>query len=110
MDTKTHEWGSVLFRRSLCMVLLVMMGSCSGFSPALQSKGMIVSPTYLSRFSRGGSLSTLWYMGSDNKYHYFCHRVKMITRYRIPRTELEWRDEFPFGSRQWVFCSPQFDS
>ena len=62
------------------------------------SKGEVVTPEYLSRYEGGGSLSTLWYAGSDNEYHHFKHFVKTSTKYRISKNDLNWEAEFPLKS------------
>jgi hypothetical protein len=87
--------------------ILVLVG-CSGGLPALAPGGYVVQPSYLGQFTSGGSLSTLWYRGSDSRYHYFSHLVKVTTNYRVRRSELkiEADDEFPFGSKTPVFASP----
>ena len=59
-----------------------------------------VSPAYLARFEGGGSLRTIWYRGSDERFHYFDVMHKTTTRYRIQKTELDWEREFPYGSRR----------
>ncbi len=48
-------------------------------------------------------MSTLWYLGSDKKYHYFAHYVKVSTRYRVRREELHFPNEFPYKSQKSVF-------
>jgi hypothetical protein len=48
-------------------------------------------------------MSTLWYRGSDKKYHYFAHYVKVSTLYKVRREELHVPDEFPYRSRDPVF-------
>ena len=48
-------------------------------------------------------MSTLWYRGSDQTYHYFAHYVKVSTFYRIRRQELHIPDEFPYKSKDPVF-------
>ena len=75
----------------------VLLSSCSGLIPSPFTSS--TSPTELARLEGGGSLSTLWYQGSDSNYHYFVHLVKTSTRYRIPRNELHWEDELPAKSR-----------
>lgn len=65
----------------------------------------MVTPAYLAEYSGGGSMSTLWYKGSDLKYHYFDHFVKVRTRYRIKRSDLSWPQEFPLGSRDPIYVS-----
>ena len=53
-------------------------------------------------------MSTLWYHGSDTKFHYFSHLCKASTRYRIRRSEVPWPDEFPHNGRPPVLASPYF--
>jgi hypothetical protein len=78
-----------------------VVGGCSGGLPALAPGGYVVQSSYLGQFTSGGSLSTLWYRGSDSRYHYFSHLVKVDTKYRVRRSELtlDPADEFQFGSR-----------
>ena len=47
-------------------------------------------------------MSTLWYLGSDSRYHHFSHLFKTTTRYRVKREDLEWPGEFPLGSEESV--------
>jgi len=61
-----------------------------------------VSAQDLQQFRHGGSMSTLWYRGSDKKYHHFAHFVKFSTLYRVPRQELDISDEFPLKSEDAV--------
>ena len=69
----------------------VAMTSCA--SPG----GKVVSVERLARFEGGGSLSTLWYYGSDQDYHYFSHLWKSSTRYRIRHDEFSWKHDRTFS-------------
>jgi hypothetical protein len=82
-------------------MLIVLSAGCSGFIPSL-SKGEVVRPSYLLQFCGGGSLSTLWYLGSDDSYHYFAHYVKSSTNYRVRRVDLKIPFEFPYKKREAV--------
>lgn len=84
-----------------------LAASCSGIVPGL-GQGAVVSPDHLARYSRGGSMSTLWYHGSDAQFHYFSHFCKVSTRYRIRRLDMHWPGEFPLDGRQAVLASPYF--
>jgi hypothetical protein len=90
------------------LIAVASFGGCSGGLPALAPGGYVVQPTYLGQFTSGGSMSTLWHRGSDSRYHYFSHFVKVSTNYRVKRFELmlEPDKEFPFGSKDPVFASP----
>ena len=98
--------------RGICLLVglsvVVSFAGCSGGLPALAPGGYVVQPAYLGLFTSGGSLSTLWYRGSDSRYHYFSHLVKVSTNYRVKRSELmlEPDDEFSLGSKDPVFASP----
>ena len=81
---------SLLFR--LAALGLCCLAACSG------SQGRVVSPEYLAGYEGGGSLSTLWYQGSDEHYHHFRHLNKQSTPYRIRRSDMPWPGEFPLGS------------
>lgn len=83
-------------------VLLLLFSGCSGFLPNVGA-GPVVSSSEVAQFHGGGSLSTLWYLGSDKKYHYFEHYVKVGTRYRVRRDELQVPDEFPYKTKDAVF-------
>lgn len=73
------------------MIMAAMaMTSCS--SPG----GRVVSVERLARFEGGGSLSTLWYYGSDKDYHYFTHLWKSSTPYRIRHDEFSWSPDRTF--------------
>ncbi len=75
-----------------------IVSGCSGFLPSSLSRGgQVVSPDYLAQFEGGGSLSTVWYLGSDDEYHYFVHYVKIATKYRINKKNLPWSNEHPLG-------------
>ena len=99
-----HEQSNDLFSAVKIMLIIALIfgvSACSGFLPSSLSKGgKIVSPDYLAQYEGGGSLSSLWYRGSDDKYHYFVHYVKISTRYRILRDKLVWMDEFQIGNNQ----------
>ncbi len=86
----------------LVLVCLFLSG-CSGFLPSTSFRGRVVTPSYLAQFRGGGSLSTLWYLGSDKKYHYFAHYVKVSTSYRVRREELRIPDEFRYKSKESVY-------
>ena len=87
---------------------LVCLAGCSGLLPSLPGAGPVVTPAYLARYAGGGSLSTLWYEGSDTKYHYFNHYVKVRTRYRIKRSDFIWKTEFPRSSREPALVQREF--
>lgn len=78
-----------------------LMVGCSGVIPTLVPRGYIVKPSHLSQFTSGGSLSTLWYLGSDSRYHYFSHLCKVTTNYRVKRSDLvlNKEDEFEFKTK-----------
>lgn len=88
----------------LCLGFWGMLLGCgySGGFPSLSPKGYIVKPSHLSQYTSGGSLSTLWYRGSDSNYHYFSHLVKVSTNYRVKRENLTLsnEDEFKIGSQK----------
>jgi len=63
-------------------------------------KGRVVTPEYLARYEGGGSLSTLWYRGSDTTFHHFSHLHKISTPYRVKRSEMPWPNEFALGSQE----------
>ena len=90
------------FARVLPLVAALLLCGCSGLTPSI-TKGRVVSPAYVKKFCGGGSLNTLWYRGSDQEYHYFAHFAKASTHYRVPRSELQMPDEFPFKSKDPVF-------
>ena len=80
-------------------LVLVLASGCSGLLPnPFEGGGKIVSVEYLSKYEGGGSLSTLWYRGSDNKYHYFTHYVKASTKYKVYGEDLKWDNEFRINS------------
>jgi len=97
--------------KALRGVLLAAAGAvlsgCSGIV-TVPGYAATVRPAFLQQYSRGGSMSTLWYEGSDAHYHYFRHLFKVSSAYRIRRSDLQWPEEFPKGSRKPVYCSPQF--
>jgi len=53
-------------------------------------------------------MSTLWYRGSDARYHHFSHLYLVSTKYRIKRSNLTWPREFPLDARDPVLASPFF--
>ena len=84
-------------------ILIVFLSGCSGLVPDIPlTRGKVVSPEYLAKYEGGGSLSTVWYLGSDNKYHYFVHLVKAKTKYRIKKESLNWGLDYPYRSKQSV--------
>jgi len=66
----------------------------------VSTKCRIVTPEYLAGFEGGGSLLTLWYEGSDDRYHYFNRLHKVTTRFRVLREDMNWENEFELGSRE----------
>jgi hypothetical protein len=96
------NWAFPLALNPLVCIIAV---SCSGAIP-LPGKGEIVSPSHLARYSNGGSISTVWYCGSDRHYHHFRHLFKTSTRYRVRRTDMAWPKEFPCGKKPDVLASP----
>lgn len=83
----------------LLPIIAFLGAGCSGLLPnPFDGGGKVVSVEYLSRYEGGGSLSALWYKGSDEQYHYFAHYVKVSTKYRIPREDLVWENEFKINS------------
>lgn len=79
----------------------------SGIFPAFSPRGYIVEPSSLCQFTSGGSLSTLWYRGSDSRYHYFTHLFKARTHYRVKRSDLtlEEKDEFELDTKENVLLT-----
>lgn len=84
------------------ILICLLASACSGLIPGFSSEGKIVSPSYLAQYRGGGSMSTLWYRGSDAEYHYFAHYMKVSSLYRVPREELQVPGEFPYKSRKSV--------
>lgn len=82
----------------------VLVG-CSGVFPSLGA-GPVVAPAELDQFTGGGSMSTLWYLGSDARYHHFSHLFKTTTRYRVKREDLDWQPEFPLDTEKSVLVGP----
>ncbi|WP_440224236.1 hypothetical protein ACQQ2N_03215 [Dokdonella sp. MW10] len=82
---------------------LIIATGCSGFMTSVRG-GSIVSPQHLAQYRGIGSISTLWYLGSDTGYHYFAHYVKVSTGYRVRRQDLAIPDEFAYRSRPATFA------
>jgi hypothetical protein len=83
------------------ILIALLLSGCSGLMPDVPfAGGKIVSPEYLSRYEGGGSMSTIWYYGSDDKYHYFSHLVKASTKYRVLKEDLDWEIDFPYKSER----------
>lgn len=95
----------------LLLLIAMLICGCSGLTPSI-SKGRIVSAQEIARFRGGDSLSTLWYLGSDDEYHHFAHFVKLSTRYRVARSELQLPNEFAYKSKNPVHVdnSPKWNS
>jgi hypothetical protein len=79
-----------MIRNIAILILMLMAASCTS------QNGRVVTTERLSRFEGGGSLSTLWYYGSDGEYHYFRHLWKSSTPYRVKQGEFEWQPEVEF--------------
>lgn len=92
---------------SVLLVLICggLVTGCSGVFPSLGA-GPVVAPMELNQFTGGGSMSTLWYLGSDRRHHHFSHLFKTTTRYRVKREELDWQPEFPLHSEESVLVGP----
>ena len=51
-----------------CLFLVaisLLLSGCSGICPSASFGGHVVSPTHIAQFRGVGSMSTLWYRGSD---------------------------------------------
>lgn len=80
-------------RAAVLLAFALFVTACSGFLPS-RPGGKIVPPETLHQYAGIGSMSTLWYLGSDKKFHHFSHLVKVQTRYRVRRSDLDWTPEF----------------
>ena len=78
-------------------VATALSGCYSGFTIAQMGDGKLIAYEELRKFD-SGSLSTVWYQGSDEEFHYFVHFIKTSTRYRVRKEEVEIVKEFPKGS------------
>lgn len=79
------------FHNMKIMHLAALAGLGSLVAGCAHPQGRVVSPEWLSGFEGGGSLSTLWYYGSDGRYHHFRHLWKTVTPYRVKQDGFEWR-------------------
>ena len=80
------------------LLIATAFGGCySGFTVAQIGDGRIIAYEELRKFDQG-SLSTVWYQGSDEEFHYFIHYIKTSTRYRVRKEEVEIQREFPKGT------------
>ena len=61
-----------------------------------------ISKTTLESMPIGGSLATIWYEGSDEKYHYLKHLFKMTKFYKIKKTTVSLGFEFPYKSQSAI--------
>lgn len=91
-----------IFKTYWVIFLAASFSGCSGLIPSPFFGADAVSPGYIAQFRSGGSLRTLWYQGSDAKWHYFDHYAKVSTNYRVARKELNFPTEFPYQSRKTV--------
>jgi hypothetical protein len=87
----------------LLITLIALSGCASGFSVIQPGEGKEIEPSRLAQL-QSGSLSTVWYEGSDDEFHYFTHFVKTKTKYKVSRNELNWPDEFPSSEGRSVFA------
>ncbi len=85
------------------MALITLSGCASGFTVIQPGKGKEIELSRLAQL-QSGSLSTVWYDGSDAEFHYFTHFVKTMTKYKVRRNELNWPDEFPSSEGRSVFA------
>ena len=76
----------------------LLSGCYSGFTIVQIGGGEVIEYEEL-RKKDSGSLSTVWYQGSDESYHHFVHFIKTSTKYRVKREEIEINNEFPKGKR-----------
>ena len=84
-----------MIRQLSLLVPVLVVASCA--SP----HGRVVTAESLSRFEGGGSMSTLWYYGSDGEFHYFRHLWKLSTPYRIEQDGFAWQPAVEFEG-YWV--------
>ena len=94
--------------RLVLLAATVLSVGCSGGLPSLAPGGYVVSPAVVISHTGNDSLSTVWYHGSDSRFHHFSHLVKVSTKYRVRRAELSLDpdDEFTVGSQKPVFADP----
>lgn len=52
----------------------------------------------IKKYETSGSLYTLWYEGSDDKYHYFSHLCKVKQRFKVKRDEISISSHRKHGS------------
>ena len=91
-----------IFQTCWLIFLAATFSACSGLFPSPFFGADLVSPSYIAQYRGGGSLSTLWYQGSDAGWHYFAHYAKVSTNYRVARKELSFPTEFPYKTRKPV--------
>lgn len=77
----------------ILLLLTILVGCASGVNKISTGKGKLTTPEELASL-QSGSLSTVWYLGSDEAFHYFTHFIKIETRYKIPKEELNWPSEY----------------
>lgn len=77
-----------------CFLILLIVFCLNGCFSIIHE----VSPEKLDQYKTCGSLNTLWYMGSDQKYHYFSHLCKTRTEFKVKKSDLLWEHEVPYGS------------
>ena len=95
----------------MLLLIICMASSFSGLLPAIFRCGYTVSPDKVERLTGNGSMSTVWYLGSDRKHHYFSHLVKVTTDYRVRREEmiLSDGDEFQLEQKKPVLADRIFE-
>ena len=87
---------SLRFYETMKLFLLPLVGLLLSMASCTSPHGKVVSAEYLSRYEGGGSLSTLWYYGADEKYHYFRHSNKTNTPFRIRKDGFQWPEDRAF--------------
>ena len=58
----------------------------------------LVDARDITKYESGSSFHHLFYMGSDESYHYIFRRDKVNFKYKIPREQATFEIEFPYMS------------
>ena len=97
---KMKQKKQIVFFVSTFALLMVLAGGCT------QKTRTVAEVQALFNKHRNEGRNQLYYMGSDQKVHYFCHEyLTSLTRrtYRIAKTELSITNEFEItkNNREW---------
>ena len=83
-------YGCRYMLKALLLLFVITLGGCNSTE--------LVKPKSLIKYQSSSSFHHLAYKGSDKNFHYFVHSDKISSSYKVSRSNLNWKQEFPYNS------------